>query len=95
MRQYRVAVVEEVAGLDHRGMVRYRARPDLAGAVKADTPGHAKRLLKLALPDDKRFQGLTVVSIALREHTVVHVIVRSAHLTAAAQIPGRVYKAHR
>jgi len=83
-RRYKINVVEELSSPN--AMIRYRARPDLTGAVEGDCPSTARRIATQGLEDDKRFHGMSVVSMSFQNKNTIHVIVKSAHL-AAAQPP--------
>lgn len=91
MKRYRINVVEEIARQNRP--VQFQARADLGGTVEADTPSAARKVASEGIARDKRFAGMTIVSIAFRDKVALHVIVRSVHLSRTYHVPGGVYKA--
>jgi hypothetical protein len=90
-RRYRITVVEEVQR--HNRPMQYMARADLGGTVEADDPSDAKKVALEGMKRDRRFQGMTIVSVAFRDRSTLHVIARSVHLSSTYQMPGGVYRA--
>lgn len=85
--QMRVSVVEEVV---EAGKPRsYRERPDLGSTVEAGTFTGARKVLRDAVKEDPRFQGLTPVAINFKNEQQLQLIVRSGHAQLTYRLRGR------